>query len=205
MSFQLILNPHGRLLLDAIPGTVPALEAAFAQGSAIGLLALASQRREVAAWTADTVFWREFADRFLTTLAHAPERVTPNDHPALPEISPPPDLGFELALRIPAMPGAEYVSPELFRSLWQELEVVAHSEVKRAGGLKPWLIQINPALNLLGKVTFHLAENKRSPETPFAFMATYTHRLSAQEKPVHLPLARALQEYAPAICHRLHS
>ena len=53
-------------------------------------------------------------------------------------------------------------------------------------------------LHLLGKVTFHLAENKRSPETPFAFMATFTHRLSAQEKPVHLPLGRALQEYSGA-------
>ncbi len=64
--------------------------------------------------------------------------------------------------------------------------------------MKPWLARIHPALHLLGKVTFHLAENKRAPETPFAFMATYTHRLSAQEKPVHLPLGRALQEYAGA-------
>ena len=75
---------------------------------------------------------------------------------------------------------------------------LAQTEAERSGGLKPWLARINPALNLLGKVTFHLAENKRSPEVPFAFMATYTHRLTAGERPVHLPLARALQEYAGA-------
>ncbi|MFM8360516.1 MAG: DEAD/DEAH box helicase, partial [Verrucomicrobiota bacterium] len=63
---------------------------------------------------------------------------------------------------------------------------------------REWLHQLHPALQLLGRVTFHLAENKRSPATPFAFMATYTHRLTPADKPVHLPLARALQEYAGA-------
>ncbi len=54
-----------------------------------------------------------------------------------------------------------------------------------------WLGRDQPrAAPARASVTFHLAENKRSPETPFAFMATYTHRLSAQEKPV-APAARA--------------
>ena len=47
-------------------------------------------------------------------------------------------------------------------------------------------------------MTFHLAENKRDAERPFAFLATYTHRLSEQAKPQYLPLGRALQEYAGA-------
>ncbi len=167
------------------------IEAAFAESSARGLLALAARRGESSRWPAEFVFWREFADAYLTALAHAPDA-------SGGAVAMPPGLAFTFTLRIPAMRGAEYASPDLFATLWSELDAVAHAEARAAGGLREWLGAINPALHLLGKVTFHLAENKRSPETPFAFMATYTHRLSAQEKPVHLPLARALQEYAGA-------
>ena len=45
---------------------------------------------------------------------------------------------------------------------------------------------------------FNLAENRRDPEQPFAFMATYTTRLSAQAKAQHVPLGQALREYAGA-------
>jgi non-specific serine/threonine protein kinase len=51
---------------------------------------------------------------------------------------------------------------------------------------------------LLGRVTFHLAENRRNPAYPFAFLATYTHRLGAGAKLQHLPLAQALKDYAGA-------
>jgi SNF2 family DNA or RNA helicase len=43
-----------------------------------------------------------------------------------------------------------------------------------------------------------IAENKRDPERPFAFLATFTHRLSSQARPQHLPLAEALRTYAGA-------
>ena len=200
MTPQLAITPNGRLLLagsngDGATAADEDLRGAFAEGSAPGLLALAARRGESSAWTADWMFWREFADSLLTALAHSPDVA---DSQTAPETAPPPDLFFALTLRIPAMRGAEYASPEFFAALWRELDTHARAEAKAAGGLKPWLGQINPALHLLGKVTFHLAENKRSPEIPFAFMATYTHRLTAQEKPVHLPLGRALQEYAGA-------
>jgi len=47
-------------------------------------------------------------------------------------------------------------------------------------------------------VSFNLAENRKDENAPFAFMATYTTRLSADAKPQHLPLSKALQEYAGA-------
>ena len=45
---------------------------------------------------------------------------------------------------------------------------------------------------------FNLAENRKDEEAPFAFLATYTTRLSAAAKAQHLPLGKALQEYAGA-------
>lgn len=187
------LSPHGRLLLDG-DQVDDSLRTAFARGSAHGLVALASQR-DAAQLPAEVAFWREFARTFLDALAHVPDA---GDAPLEAEVLMPPALGLDLSLRIPAMHGAEYASPDLFAALWAELHELARSETRRAGGVRKWLAEINPALHLIGRVTFHLAENKRNPDVPFAFMATYTHRLSAQDKPMHLPLARALQEYAGA-------
>ncbi len=56
----------------------------------------------------------------------------------------------------------------------------------------------NPAWNLIGRVHFNLAENRKDDAAPFAFLVTYTTRLSAQAKAQHMPLGKALQEYAGA-------
>jgi len=45
-------------------------------------------------------------------------------------------------------------------------------------------------------VHFNLAENRKDSEAPFAFLATYTSRLSAHGKAQHLPLSRALAEFS---------
>ena len=45
---------------------------------------------------------------------------------------------------------------------------------------------------------FNLAENRKDDAAPFAFLATYTTRLSAHAKAQHLPLGQALGEYAGA-------
>ena len=50
----------------------------------------------------------------------------------------------------------------------------------------------------MGRVHFNLAENRKDSDSPFAFLATYTTRLSAQAKAQHLPLGQALREYAGA-------
>jgi non-specific serine/threonine protein kinase len=47
-------------------------------------------------------------------------------------------------------------------------------------------------------VHFNLAENRKDEDAPFAFLATYTTRLSAAAKAQHLPLGKALQEYSGA-------
>ena len=48
----------------------------------------------------------------------------------------------------------------------------------------------------MGRVHFHLAENKKDELAPFAFLATYTSRLSIHGKAQHQPLGQALREYA---------
>ena len=64
--------------------------------------------------------------------------------------------------------------------------------------LQSFLKALNPAWNLVGRVHFNLAENRRDDGAPFAFLATYTTRLSAQARAQHVPLGQALREYAGA-------
>jgi len=65
-------------------------------------------------------------------------------------------------------------------------------------GVQEFLKRQNPAWNLVGRVHFNLAENRKDQDAPFAFLATYTARLSGQAKAQHLPLGQALREYAGA-------
>ena len=72
--------------------------------------------------------------------------------------------------------------------------------------VEQFLKRRHSAWNLVGRVHFNLAENRKDEEAPFAFLATYTTRLSAQAKAQHIPLGKALQEYAGAKnCERLLS
>src|SRR5206468_4095279 len=50
--------------------------------------------------------------------------------------------------------------------------------------------------DVVGRVHFNLAENRKDEEAPFAFLPTYTCRLFTHGKAQHQPLGQALREYA---------
>ncbi len=82
---------------------------------------------------------------------------------------------------------------------WTDLDTLVRDQIANTlGGIQAYLRDKNPVWRLVGRVTFHLAENKRDNEHPFAFLATYSARISASAKVLHQPLGRALQEYAGA-------
>src|SRR5947209_10540964 len=108
------------------------------------------------------------------------------------------------------MTGAEYLNAEVLGALWQEMDSAFAIELAESKcGIQEFLKRRNPAWNLVGRVHFNLAENRKDPDSPFAFLATYTTRLSSssgQAKAQHLPLGQALSEYAgTANKHRLLS
>jgi non-specific serine/threonine protein kinase len=94
----------------------------------------------------------------------------------------------------PPFPGSENVTAEVLERWWNEL--AAHIAQLAAQGVEAWLREECPAWHVVGRVSFHLAENKTDTQRPFAFLATFTEKLSATGQPQHLPLARALQLYA---------
>lgn len=193
------LTPKGRLLPEVEADAPPLIEdlaarlsAAFARGAGAGLLHLGAAEVGVAlppAWA----FWHEFSARYVTALAAMPE----DGEIAVP---PPDDLMLEsLCLDAPPMRGAEYLQADVLRSLWQEIEAAAKAALAEFGQpLGEWLKSQHPAWNRVGRVHFNLAENRKDAEYPFAFLATYTPRLSAAGRAQHLPLSQALAEFSGA-------
>ncbi len=97
------------------------------------------------------------------------------------------------------MRGGEYLTTEVLGAIWALLLEAFRAEVRgNSGSVQRLLAEKNPAWNVVGRVFFHLAENKQSAERPFAFLASYTTGLTAQGKPQHRPLGEAVRESSSA-------
>jgi len=139
-------------------------------------------------------YWRDIGRVFV---AGACSSVDPTDPKSLVLPNPEPGELEAFAQAAPPMPGAELISPSMLSQLWGEIGEALKSESARfEDGIQGYLKKQNPVWNIVGRVCFHLAENKRDTEYPFAFMVTYLHKLSKQARPRHLPLGQALKEYA---------
>ncbi|PKK89781.1 MAG: ATP-dependent helicase [Candidatus Wallbacteria bacterium HGW-Wallbacteria-1] len=136
-------------------------------------------------------FWKDFADKFLTALCHIPEDIpfyTPTC-PASSELS-------TLTAEAPPMPGGEYLDAHALCSIWTSLCNWITSQIESSGTLSAFLKKQAPKWNQVGRVWFHLAENRNDPEYPFAFMATFTSGFTPSGKLRHIPLRRALEIYS---------
>ncbi len=165
---------------------------AFAQGSGAGLVVLLRAERSTTL-SPVIAYWRSFAEHFVAEVCARSQSDGSFQAPAPPETH---ELDGWLD-RAPLMPGGEYLNTSVLHELWSLLGVAFTEELHTfKGDLDAFLKQLGGAWNMMGRVHFNLAENRRDPEAPFAFMATYTSRLSAHGKPRHQPLGEALKEYA---------
>jgi non-specific serine/threonine protein kinase len=197
---SLTLTPRGHLLFTAADDAFQPsaalsrrLENAFARGSGHGLLELGAAEVGTSL-PADFSHWREFAARFVTTICTHPDLDAPGSIPA-------PTLGEldVLAAAAPPMTGAEYITAPVLETLWAAIAHAFRAELAESkASVQEFLQRKSPAWHLVGRVHFNLAENRRDDEAPFAFLATYTTHLSTQATAQHLPLGRALSEYAGA-------
>jgi hypothetical protein len=202
-SLAPVLTPHGHLLLvpNAEAISLPAalqqrFADAFAPGSGHGLLHLGATQVGIilpASWA----WWRDFAALYVTALCATPEG---GDDATLGGgvIATPDDQTLDaLIAAAPPMTGAEYLTTQVLTTLWSDLDTALHEELAASkSSLQEFLKACNPIWNLVGRVHFNLAENRNDPEAPFAFLATYTSRVSAHGRAQHLPLSQALTEFS---------
>src|SRR5438093_1347536 len=198
---SLALTPRGHLLFTAADDTfqtpgalLSRLESAFGRGSGHGLLELGAAEVGTAL-PPDLSYWRDFAARLVTTICTHPDfeaHNAPIPAPAFAELE-------VLAAAAPPMTGAEYITASVLERLWTEIADAFRSELAESkASVQEFLQRRSAAWHLVGRVHFNLAENRRDDEAPFAFLATYTTHLSTQARAQHLPLGRALSEYAGA-------
>lgn len=205
MALTLAISPPGHLYAERLAGEDPAapagaladaLEKAFGRSAAAGLLHLATAELQ-ATLPPEWSYVRDFAAAYLTRLCHTPAEEGDKSVPPVPP--PGADELAALALRAPPLRGLEYLSADVLAGWWGELDTLVREEIRsHPGGAHEYLKAKNPLWRLVGRVTLHLAENKRDPQYPFAFMATYARRLSAKGRVQHLPLSKALEQYSGA-------
>jgi len=192
---SLILSPELKLtLLDDEESACQELSRAFEKGSGHGLLAL-----DTTAVPDDDsfLFWKDFTRLYLSFISAIPDLASRDVSLETLDTQLTPEDLTSLLLAIPAMKGAEYVNEESLRFIWNEIKEALKIEILDYGqDLSAYFNSRHSEWTLQGRVCFHLAENKSSEETPFAFMATYVHQVSTQGKTQHYPLSRAIEEYS---------
>ncbi|MEA3291186.1 MAG: SNF2 helicase-associated domain-containing protein, partial [Pseudomonadota bacterium] len=206
MSFEIGLLPSGHLhcFSSATPGGSSGesnenagnarIGKAFSRHAGEGLFTLAA-RKEDADLSPAFVYWRNFAGKYLSARCllapTGPGQADPLEPLSATDTMP-------LLLSAPPMRGAEYLSASALQEIWTLLDGWVREQIQAFGDLAAFLTRKAPQWHQVGRVCFHLAENKNDPDYPFAFMATYASELSGQGKVRHQPLHRALQEYAGA-------
>lgn len=200
--YDLLITPAGHLrcqqrtskpdtMMDSVPPLV--VDAFIHNGAGAGLFHLAALKN-AEGMSLSCAFWRDFALRFLSELCQTPEQS--EDLLPIPALAPA-DM-VKILLSIPPMIGAEYLTVTALDNAWLELDQWVRQAVKEAAGLTRFLHIYAPHWKQVGRVCFHLAENKDDEEYPFAFLATYASGLTKSGKPRYVPLSQALIEYSGA-------
>jgi non-specific serine/threonine protein kinase len=138
-------------------------------------------------------FLRDFSHLFAQKFSHTPDLELISNKVIVPlkknEI-------METLSRAPFMTGGEYLNEDILKALWTGLNSRVQQEIKKhKGSVESFIKNYSPDIHLVGRVYFHLVENKESEEFPFAFLATYSTDLNKKGESKHLPLRYALQEY----------
>ncbi len=163
-----------------------------------GLLLLSLIAAPVDDGTPGKLYFRKLFSNYLRKLAAFVEP-SGRDLSALFEQSRPneSETAFQV-LSAPPMTGAEYFDAALLYRFYHEFNEVLQQKFNASQGtFTDFMRSLSPACKDVGKVAFHLAENKgdSSGILPFAFMASFIWRADG-DKPKHLPLAAALKAYA---------
>lgn len=213
MGFDLAFSPSGRITAvelaaeksddfhtsatapDWADGHLKKIAHAFVDAQGKGLFTLATERFD-GLLPPSFAFWRKFAASYLTALCHTPEVVAERLQP----IAAPDDAELAAMLEnVPPMQGAEYLNADALAGVWNDFDIWIRHEIAAVGaGLAEFLKHRAPLWHQVGRVCFHLAENRRNEDYPFAFLATYAPSVAAGAKIQYQPLGRALQEFAGA-------
>lgn len=102
----------------------------------------------------------------------------------------------EIKQKVPFAIGMELIDNDWISFIWEQLREVYKKEITNyKGTVEAFLMEKNTNINIVGRVFFHLVENKEE-NYPFAFLATYStedkkttkEKTSISHKAKHMPL-----------------
>ena len=138
-------------------------------------------------------YWRDFSALFAQKLIRTPDLETLREKIRL-DLAP--DEITAWLNRAPMMTGLDYLDAALLDGIWDALHgawrAVMHAH---DGTVAAFIKTCSPKAHLVGRIFFHLVENKDALH-PFAFLATYSTRLNQDGDSRHVPLKFALQEFS---------
>ena len=188
MIVDLRLEPSGRLN-DA--------SGIFAGGNGVGLLRLVGETASGAETPARRYLQRVFTD-FVRRLAAMVDPVAPRLAEGFAALEPDPLARLAILDGLPSMLGREYFTDARFTEIYRDFAAAFSEAFAKSGvGFDEFLRSLGPAWKDLGKVSLHLAENKKDEtgRRPFAFLATFIYRTGDDGTARHLPLAGALKAF----------
>ncbi|HSX03400.1 MAG TPA: DEAD/DEAH box helicase [Rhabdochlamydiaceae bacterium] len=200
VSVELSLSPEGRVYVNKdrqsderlFLAECTKIEELFVKSVPYAILHLGL--RDFASLPPSFLFWQTFSRQFIIRVCQL--QSTENQGKII--IDKPSNNELRALLdEAPFMQGTEYLSEEVLIDIWRQMVEILNQELTAfSGSLQTYLGQYSSRWNQVGRVCFHLAENKNNEKKPFAFLATYTQLSHHGNLPQHLPLKRALQESA---------
>lgn len=198
MPLIIALSPEGHLYVDPhTPADLTNISERtvrdwFTIEPALALLRLTASKPDPHTLSPTLLYWHRLGQQFIDT---AREKITNNATNFLPIPYTPNEDDF--ANSAPPMLGGEYLNDNVYQSLWNKMNTELAYELKSFhNNLLDYLRHYSADWQKVGRVCFHLTENKNNPMHPFAFMVTYTTGISKTKSTIqHIPLGQALKEY----------
>ncbi len=203
---SLALRPSGRFVLMETSGSLDGegvdaavaaqISDAFASSEAEGLLHLAAAAAD-AALPASLAYGRRLSEGFLRALVALDERSA--DASGVHALVPTDAWIGEMAESVPPMLGGELVDTDVVGNTFGRLaDYVMRTMAEEGLTVGQVLERLGGDWHALGRVWFHLAENKDDPERPFAFLASYTpiEGVGGPQRARHRPLGQALKAFS---------
>jgi len=163
------LSPRGRLSLRAAEEGEAALDAAavrrlwraFQEDDGEGLFHLGAAEVATALPPA-FAFWRDLASSFAAAVCATPDLEEVREGL---DVAAPPEALERLLAAAPPMLGGEYLGLEVLRSAWARMLEFLRAEIRETEEpVQKLLSRWHPSWNVVGRVHFSLAENRRNLE-----------------------------------------
>ncbi len=105
------------------------------------------------------------------------------------------DVAGRLLDSVPFTLGSEHITRQWIDSMFAKLNAIFSEEIQKFDGtVDMYLAEKSQHLKVPERIFFHLVENKKEGDYPFAFLATYATK-DENGKVHHVPLQYALAEY----------